>query len=97
MSERVNSETVAGGNYAVFAGLPLALWGLIGYLMMGVLMIGSLRKSNESRSLPFGFLFLSLITLFITVIEFFSRSSSPARGVAPWLGLEIMKFSFDAI
>src|SRR5210317_2208398 len=32
MTEKLNCETVAVSSYAVFAGLPVALWGLIGYI-----------------------------------------------------------------
>ena len=34
ISERVNCDTLALSRYAIFAGLPLSIWGLVGYLVM---------------------------------------------------------------
>lgn len=35
--ERLNCETVAASSYAVFAGVPLSIWGMLGYLVLGLL------------------------------------------------------------
>jgi len=76
ISEQVNCETVAASDYSVFARLPLAIWGLIGYLIMGVLAIWGLRKAIEPDSWPFGFLFWlnifsSIVSIYLFVISHF--------------------------
>lgn len=65
MSERVNCETVAASDHAVVLFLPLAVWGLLGYLMMGGLAIWSLRARQRSESWPFGYLLC--LSLFSTI------------------------------
>jgi protein-disulfide isomerase/uncharacterized membrane protein len=57
MSERVNCDTVALSNYAVFLGLPVAIWGLLAYLAMGVLAVGGLRERPRTAAWPFGLLY----------------------------------------
>ncbi len=56
MSERVNCETVAVSPYSVFAGLPVSVWGLIGYLLMGGLALWSLSKRRLHPTWPLGLL-----------------------------------------
>jgi len=71
MSEQVNCETVALSSYAVFAGLPVALWGLVGYFFMGGLCIWGLHKRSQPRSWPFGILFsLSLFCVLVSIALF---------------------------
>ncbi len=50
MSEKLNCETVAASSWAVFAGLPVALWGLVGYFFMGGLCIWGLYKGRQPAS-----------------------------------------------
>jgi uncharacterized membrane protein/predicted DsbA family dithiol-disulfide isomerase len=71
MSERVNCETVALSNYAVFAGLPWAVWGLIGYLFMSGLCIRGFRGRSQTASWPFGILFwLSAFSSLVSIVLF---------------------------
>ena len=71
MSEQVNCETVALSKYAVFAGLPWALWGLIGYLFMSGLCIRGLRSQPQPASWPFGILFwLSAFSSLVSIALF---------------------------
>lgn len=35
MSDGVNCETVAVSPYSVFAGLPVSVWGIAGYVVLG--------------------------------------------------------------
>ena len=49
MSERVNCDTVALSDYAVFLGLPVSLWGLLGYVFMGALAVWGLRGHSRHR------------------------------------------------
>lgn len=44
MSEGVNCETVALSPHAVFLGLPVAVWGVLGYLVMGALGLSGIGK-----------------------------------------------------
>jgi len=68
MSEKLNCETVAVSSWAVFAGLPVALWGLVGYFFMGGLCIWGLYKRRQPASWPFGILFwLSLFFVFVSI------------------------------
>lgn len=58
MSERVNCETVAFSPYSVFAGIPVCLWGLVGYLVMGGLALWGLGKRRLHPTWPLGLLLL---------------------------------------
>lgn len=63
MSERVNCDTVALSKYAVVFGLPVAVWGLLGYALMGALAAWGLRSRLRTPSWPFGALFwLSVVS-----------------------------------
>ena len=68
MSEQLNCETVAASSWAVIAGLPVALWGLVGYFFMGGLCLWGLYKGRQPASWPFGILFwLSLFSVFVSI------------------------------
>ena len=73
VNAQFNCETVAVSPYAVFAGLPVALWGLAGYLFMGGLGLwGLVRRKQEPTAWPFGFLFWSsLFSVLVSAILFF--------------------------
>jgi protein-disulfide isomerase/uncharacterized membrane protein len=69
ISEALDCETVAQSAYAVFVGLPVALWALLGYLGMGALAIWGLRARLPTRSWPFGLLFwLAASSLAVSVV-----------------------------
>jgi len=71
ISEKVNCETVAESKYAVFLGLPLALWGIIYYLFQGSLSIWGLRKSTKPPTWPFAIAYwFSLVSTLISIILF---------------------------
>ena len=71
MSAQVNCETVALSRYAVFAGLPTAVWGLIGYIFMSGLCIRGLSSHGEPASRPFGILFwVSVFSLLAGIVLF---------------------------
>ena len=67
-----NCETVAVSPYAVFAGLPVALWGIVGYLFMGGLCLwGIVRRKEPPPTWPFGFLFwLSFFSVLVSAVLF---------------------------
>jgi protein-disulfide isomerase/uncharacterized membrane protein len=67
LSEGVNCETVAVSPYSVFAGLPVSVWGIAGYVVMGVFSL--LAVSNRRRhhpSWPFGILLLLTLSSAVT-------------------------------
>ncbi len=71
MSEQVNCETVAISKYAVFAGLPVAIWGLLGYFFMGGLCVWGFFNHRQPTSWPFGILFcLSLFSALVSIALF---------------------------
>ena len=72
VSDRFNCETVATSAYAVFAGLPVALWGIAGYLFMGGLCLwGIVRREQPPSTWTFGFLFwLSLCSVLVSAVLF---------------------------
>jgi len=57
ISARVNCDTVAESKFSVQWGLPVAVWGLLAYLLMGVMVVWGLRSRLPSPSWPFGILF----------------------------------------
>lgn len=58
VSEAVNCETVAASPWAVFAGLPVSLWGVLGYLVMGALALWGWSKRRLHPAWPWGLLLL---------------------------------------
>jgi protein-disulfide isomerase/uncharacterized membrane protein len=57
VSEGMNCETVAASPWAVFLGVPWAVWGAAAYLGMFVLAARGLRRRLPVPSWPFGLLF----------------------------------------
>lgn len=71
VNEYVDCEEVALSDYAVFARLPVALWGLLGYLFMGGLCIWGLKGNQDSETWPGGILFgLSLFSVAVSLLLF---------------------------
>ena len=71
MSERVNCDTVALSDFSVFLGLPLSLWGLLGYIFMGALAVWGLRGHPRNPSWPLGLAFgLALFTSLLGIALF---------------------------
>jgi len=50
ISAKFNCETVATSEWSVFAGLPVAVYGILGYLAMGALAAIGLRRRAERIS-----------------------------------------------
>jgi protein-disulfide isomerase/uncharacterized membrane protein len=57
MSARVNCDTVAASDFSVFLGLPVALWGLVGYAGLGALTVWGLRRHRYGETWPLGMAF----------------------------------------
>lgn len=62
ISEGVNCETVAISPYSIFAGLPISVWGIVGYIIMGSLALWAMINKRLHHLWPMGF--LSLLTFF---------------------------------
>lgn len=58
VSEGINCETVAASPYAVFAGLPVSVWGILGYVSMGVLALWSMGRKRPHPTWPWGILWV---------------------------------------
>jgi protein-disulfide isomerase/uncharacterized membrane protein len=56
VSEGVNCETVAVSPYSVFAGLPVSVWGIVGYAAMGGLALWFLNNRRLHPTWPLGLL-----------------------------------------
>jgi len=61
VSEGINCETVATSPYSVFLGLPVSVWGLLGYLLMGALAGWALVPRRLHPRWPFGLLLLLVV------------------------------------
>jgi uncharacterized membrane protein len=48
VSERVNCETVAESRWSVFAGVPVAVWGIAGYLLLAAAAGAAIRRPEGS-------------------------------------------------
>ncbi|MBN2575483.1 MAG: thioredoxin domain-containing protein [Deltaproteobacteria bacterium] len=80
ISKGINCETVALSPYAVFAGLPVAVWGILGYLVMGLLALSGLRRRRPRPTWPWGLLLLltcfsaltSVVLAYISVTQIVS-------------------------
>lgn len=60
VSERINCNTVALSPFSVFAGLPVSLWGLFGYLLMAILGGWGLAR-RAATGWPSGLLFATFV------------------------------------
>lgn len=54
VSEGLNCETVAGSPYSVALGLPVSVWGLMAYLVMGLLSLWAASKRRLHDTWPWG-------------------------------------------
>lgn len=74
LSEGINCETVAESRYAVFWFLPVAVWGVLGYLVIGSLALWNLiyrKYGREGKFFTWGFsiiFILGLISILIDVV-----------------------------
>ncbi len=53
ISERVNCDTVAASRWSVFAGVPVAAWGVLGYLWLGALAMRAARPRTAPVTVLF--------------------------------------------
>jgi protein-disulfide isomerase len=67
---------VALSPYAVFARLPVAVWGILGYVVMGLLALSGSRKRQRNLTWPWGLLLLlaSFSALTSTILAYVSAT-----------------------
>ncbi len=73
ISKAINCDTISQSTYAIFFGVPVAVWGIIGYVSMFTIICFSLNKKEESMRVlstlfVFAFIF-SLISLYLGIIS----------------------------
>ena len=69
ISEKVNCDTVAESEYSIFLGLPNAVWGVAGYLLMAALALWGLTRARLSRDWPAGLLLaLSAFSVAVSIV-----------------------------
>lgn len=69
VSEGVNCETVAVSPYSVFAGLPVSVWGITAYLVIGALALWACSRRRLHPTWPFGILLvLTAISVAISAV-----------------------------
>ncbi len=63
VSEGVNCETVASSPYSVFAGIPVSVWGIFGYALIGVRALAGLRGKDSAPKTIASLFLLSLFSV----------------------------------
>lgn len=58
INDFVNCDRVATSRFSVVLGLPVAVWGMLGYGLAGLLAIAGLRGGRVARTWPVGLLFV---------------------------------------
>ena len=74
IGETVNCETVAASSHSVYFGLPVSVWGLMGYLLLGWTALGQLRRGRQSQGSGLLALYgvaLALVSLLLAWISTF--------------------------
>ncbi|MBN1611938.1 MAG: thioredoxin domain-containing protein [Polyangiaceae bacterium] len=67
LNEGVNCETVAVSPHSVFGGLPVSVWGIVGYLAMGILALWGRSTKRLHAAWPLGLLLL--LTAFAAAVS----------------------------
>lgn len=67
LSETVNCDTVAESPYAVFWFLPVAIWGILGYIAIGILSLWGLKTRRQGKTSWPSFILLMLTTFSVIV------------------------------
>ncbi len=68
LSKSVNCDTVAQSTWSIFLGIPVAYWGLLGYLIFLILLLPT-RSNNKSTQSLWSFLFLLAILFCFTALS----------------------------
>jgi len=89
ISKTINCDTISQSVYAIFLGVPVAVWGIIGYLFIFVIICFSLnKKEKKMRALStlfvIAFIF-SLISLYLGIISSVYINAYCIVCVASWI------------
>lgn len=73
ISQTINCDTVAQSPWSIFFGLPVAVWGVIGYLLFTILFISTRRhpltKTSNWSILTVTSLFFSVISVYLGYVS----------------------------
>ena len=69
-SKAVNCETVAESIFSVFAGVPVAVWGMLGYVLVGAVCVMGLLPDARGRRMWMTLYVLSVIFCLISILLF---------------------------
>ncbi len=73
LSDAFNCQTVAESGYSVFGGLPVAVWGMLGYAaLIAVLLLNGIRRPLSAPALLFGTVFSASATIVSLVLALIS-------------------------
>ncbi|MBI4773817.1 MAG: thioredoxin domain-containing protein [Deltaproteobacteria bacterium] len=67
-SKTVNCDTVAQSPYSVFLGVPVAVWGILGYALMLFLSFLGLREDHSGRRLWILVYFISALFVLVSLV-----------------------------
>lgn len=67
LSRAINCDTVSQSPYSVFLGLPVAMWGIVGYLVFIILLLFALHKSSEKQRIWGVLFFISFVFLCFSI------------------------------
>jgi protein-disulfide isomerase len=69
VTDSVNCETVALSPYSVFAGLPVSVWGILGYLAMAAFAAWGVSRPRPHRLWPLGIMTaLASVSLLVSLV-----------------------------
>ncbi len=74
LSKAINCDTVSQSPWSILFGLPVAIWGFIGYLLYGILLIAA--GKNTTEKIPFWSLLFILGVLYSTAAVYFGYISA---------------------
>ena len=101
LSEGVNCETVALSPFSVFAGLPVSVWGIMGYSLMGLLAILCVIGPRLNQIRPCGTLMSFsaaslVVTAFLAFISW-TRIDSMCLFCTMLYGINLLLFALNAV
>jgi len=89
ISKTINCDTVSQSSYAFFIGVPTAVWGIFGYMLMLVLLCFSIdTKKKKMRLLATCFMvsfLFSIISLFLGIISSVLIHAYCIMCIASWI------------
>jgi uncharacterized membrane protein/protein-disulfide isomerase len=73
ISKAINCDTVSQSTYAIFLGLPVAVWGIVGYIfLLLLLLIANNKDAGKKRVWTLVFLIAAAFTLYSIILAVIS-------------------------